>query len=128
MTVKFTPILPKGPIANPARMMAELKQAMENTVADGLAFIQEYPPSRSKWYKRTGTLRRAWSRKVTETGGGIEGTIGANSGMAPYAEDVQGENQLDLFRVYDWRNVPMLVDRVTKRLEQEANAAVKRAI
>lgn len=75
--------------------------------------LATYPPAPAgSRYRRTGTLGRTWTSARPEfapLSSGFEARIG---NAAPYAEDVQGERQLALFRRIGWPNVG---DVVTQR-------------
>lgn len=80
------------------RMLAEtpkaLERAMRGAMNDATALLlrdlQTYPSQRTgSTYKRTGTLRRSWSREIQGDGFALRGIVGSNENMAPYNRVVQ---------------------------------------
>jgi len=131
MAISYTLIIPRRPVANTNKMLSELKRAMENTVADGLQYIQDYPPQPSTFrYRRTGTLGRSWSRKpVTVSSSSISSVVGSSPGVAPYNKQVQNaDQQKPIFKRVGWRTDEELKDRMQARLQREADEAVRRAV
>ena len=108
----------------------DLQRLMTKTVAEGNRFIAKYPPQRLKksGYKRTGTLKRSWSFKVSNERRRITGTVGSNSNIAPYNKYVQGKTQRRLFRGVGWRNVNTLEARMVKQLINGSDDIMKRAV
>lgn len=54
--------------------------------------LRTYPTERSgSHYKRTGTLRRSWSRTVTGTGTDVVGRVSSSGNIAPYNREVQDQ-------------------------------------
>ncbi len=102
-----------------AQLSRELKAVMVSTTADGQRFIAKYPAQtlRKSGYRRTGTLKRSWSTKVTSTKTKITGVVGSNDNIAPYNKFVQGNRgqQARLFRGTAWRNI----DDLRKNMEND---------
>ncbi len=100
-----------------AGLARDLKSAMVSTTAEGQRFIAKYPAQtlRKSGYRRTGTLKRSWSSKVTSTKTKITGVVGSNDNIAPYNKFVQGSPQSKLFRTTAWRNI----DDLRKNMEND---------
>lgn len=120
---RINPILPKRQMVDRAALTAAAQRAMRNTVVEGARFMSEYPPQRltKTGYRRTGTLKRSWSFKVETTASAVIGTVGSNSGVAPYNRDVQGPGteQKAMFRVRGgWQNVDDLNERLSREWDR----------
>lgn len=128
MNVTLIPIRPpKGGVLNRAKLMDGLTRAVRDMQAEGVRFMAEYPAAVGK-YKRSGDLKKSWSAKpVTRTASRIEGEIGSNERIAPYNDQVQGEQQLAFFRGRGWRNVHDLDKLIRRQLPQRAQAEINRA-
>ncbi len=100
-----------------AKLRKQLKAVMVSVTADGQRFIAKYPAQtlRKSNYRRTGTLKRSWSSKVTATKTKITGVVGSNDNIAPYNKFVQGSPQSKLFRTTAWRNI----DDLRKNMEND---------
>ena len=124
--IKIIPIRSRAPKPDARKIRRELEKAMRDSVSDGQRFIAKYPPQRLRktGYRRTGTLKRSWSSKVTSGARRIEGVVGSNSGIAPYNRPVQGRRQVPAFRRAGWKGV----DDLAKMLQDELNKRVQRVI
>ncbi len=118
MVIKATTIN-TARVIDTAGLRRELKSAMVSTTAEGQRFIANYPAQtlRKTGYRRTGTLKRSWSSKVTATKTQITGVVGSNDNIAPYNKFVQGKKgqQAKLFRSTAWRNI----DDLRKNMEND---------
>ncbi len=103
----------------------DLKSAMVSTTADGQRFIAKYPAQtlRKTGYRRTGTLKRSWSFKVSASRTKITGVVGSNDNIAPYNKFVQGKRgqQSRLFAGTTWRNI----DDLRKNMENDFRKRVE---
>ena len=125
LQAQMLPILPKAGLLNQKQLFVALHDAVRDQAAEGRTFMSTYPQKRgSSSYRRTGTLRNSWSFKVKSGSKRIEGTVGSNSGIAPYNEEVQGEKQDPLFAMLGWRNV----EDLEKKTNREFPSAVERII
>ncbi len=125
MAIKLIPIIPKGRLPGRSAIIAKLKNAVRDTVAEGQRRLAEYPtkPAGSR-YKRTNTLKRSWSNSVNMSGSKLEGRVRSNGGMAPYNVDVQGLLQEPLFQALGWRSV----QTEAKVMEKELITRTRRAM
>lgn len=74
----------------PAQINRATRRAMTDATVWLLRQMRTYPPARrASAYKRTGTLRRSWSRRIEGSGVGTVGIVGSNGYMAPYNRRVQ---------------------------------------
>lgn len=49
--------------------------------------MQEYPPQpASSRYKRTGTLGRRWTTRISKSGGGLQGRVGNTTRYGPWVQ------------------------------------------
>jgi hypothetical protein len=78
-----------------------------------MAVYPPVPPNSS--YRRTGTLGRRWTTRITETGGGLQGVIGNNTIYAPLVQSRRF--QRPVHRRTGWQTA----ETVT---EQEARAII----
>ena len=127
---KFTVIKPTGAQVDAAGFAQDVTRMMRRAVIEGQRHIAKYPPQRLRksGYRRTGTLKRSWSKRVTSAGTTLEGIVGSNSNIAPYNVEVQGtrrgtgRRQRRIFRRAGWRGVDelaeMMEDTVEKGLQQ----------
>ena len=106
------------------RMLAEtpkaLERAMRGAMNDATALLlrelQTYPTQRTgSTYKRTGTLRRSWSRELQGDGLALRGIVGSNANMAPYNRVVQDADQQAPIHRGLWTNT---VQNVVERNER----------
>lgn len=110
------------------KMFVSLTNAVRDQAVEGVRFISTYPPLESKNYRRTHTLQKSWSPSPVKTGGGrIEVEIGSNSNIAPYNEDVQGENQMAIFKRIGWRTVNDLESLVQKDFSKRLQDAIDKS-
>lgn len=76
--------------SSPAKLDRAMRGSMNDATALLLRDLQTYPPQRTgSTYKRTGTLRRSWSREILGDGLAMRGIVGSNENMAPYNRAVQ---------------------------------------
>jgi hypothetical protein len=108
--------------------MRDIQSAMVSVTADGQRFIAKYPAQtlRKSGYRRTGTLKRSWSSKVTASTDKITGIIGSNKNIAPYNKAVQGSPQSKLFAASTWRNIDDLRKVVDNDLNKRAEAIAEK--
>ena len=110
---KFTVIKPTGATVDTGAFVQDVTRMMRRAVTEGQRHIARYPPQRLRktGYRRTGTLKRSWSKRVTSSGTRLEGVVGSNSNIAPYNVVVQGtrkgtgRRQCLIFRRAGWRGV-----------------------
>lgn len=105
----------------------QLIKLMVDVTAEGQRFIAKYPAQtlRKTGYRRTGTLKRSWSTKVTTTSTAIKGVIGSNDNIAPYNKFVQGRPQSKLFRTTAWRNIDQLQLKAQNELRNRSAKIVE---
>lgn len=128
LQMRLIPLLPPGGILNAAQVFTALHNGVRDQSAESVRFMSTYPPKPGKSrYRRTGTLRRSWSFTVKSGNRRVEGSVNSNSGIAPYNEDVQGENQRPLFETLGWRNVKDLEKKVGREFVGRLERIVKRA-
>jgi hypothetical protein len=71
-----------------AASSAVLRAAMQASCDLVQRQLAVYPPARSgSQYRRTGTLGRRWTTKVTGAGYDVEGVVGNNTAYGPYVMD-----------------------------------------
>ncbi|KKL81873.1 hypothetical protein LCGC14_1990400 [marine sediment metagenome] len=131
---KFTVIKAPGARVDTAGFVQDLTRMMRRAVTEGQRHIAKYPPQRLRksGYRRTGTLKRSWSKRVTASGSKLEGIVGSNSNIAPYNVVVQGtrkgtgRRQGRIFRRAGWRGVDELSSMMEDRVEKGLQAIVDR--
>lgn len=115
----------------PKAMNRAMRGGHNDATALLLRELKTYPPQRSgATYKRTGTLRRSWSRTIEGDGLEMRAIVGSNSNQAPYNRAVQDEErQRPAFRGR-WtntaqgvlrRNQQTIVEMYQARFRQELN-------
>lgn len=99
----------------PAALERAMRGAMNDATALLLRELQTYPSQRTgSTYKRTGTLRRSWSRDIQGEGLAMRGIVGSNENMAPYNRLVQSEADQATVHRGRWTNT---VQNVVSRNE-----------
>lgn len=130
--IRITPIVPVGARVDVGAFNQDVVKMMRRATAEGQRKIAIYPPQRLRksGYRRTGTLKRSWSKKVSAGGNKVQGIVGSNSNIAPYNRFVQGprkakgsdQSQLPIFRRAGWSGVDeledILQDEVQRGLQQ----------
>ena len=100
----------------PGRINRALRAAMDDSTVLLLRELQTYPPQRpGTAYKRTGTLRRSWQRRVTNDGAAITGEVVSSGNIAPYNRLVQDQTRQARIHRGRWTNT---VQEVTRRNER----------
>ncbi len=116
--MKLIPTIPKDGILSPEKLFVGLSNGVRDMAVESVRFMSTYPPKRgASRYRRTGTLRNSWSFSIKSGGKRIEGSVNSNSGIAPYNEEVQGENQDALFSMIGWKNVNDLQKKVDREFQ-----------
>lgn len=100
---------------------------MERAVVRLANYISWYPPKppQSK-YKRTGTLGRRWTTKVTESDGGVEGKIGNNTEYAPLVQSAKFQTKVH--QRTGWRTDEKAVKTQRPAIVKDFNQAIERAL
>lgn len=128
MQISMIPIGDSKGFGDTVKAFALLANVVRDECAEGVRFMSWYPPkSHSSHYVRTGTLRRSWSSNVKSGGSRIEGEVGSSSNIAPYNEDVQGENQDNIFERLGWRDVGDLESKINKSFPNRAQDQINKA-
>jgi hypothetical protein len=82
-------------------------------------------------YRRTGNLGRAWTTDVSETTGGLEGTVG-NSVVSPegtrYGPLVEGASTQTEYHRGTWQTDQMAIDRNAGAITDDFADAIARAL
>lgn len=125
--------------ASPAlvRIERRLPDALEAGTHDAttlvLREVQLYPPQRPPRgnrapYRRTGTLKRSWFRRVRRTGAGAVGEVVSSGQIAPYNVWVQHHAFQAAVHAGHWRTevqvVTALRPQIVQMYEQRIGAAV----
>ncbi len=114
------------------QVRAETKRALTNVAAEGQRHIARYPPQRltKTGYRRTGTLKRSWSFKVSATGNKLFAEVGSNSNIAPYNKFVQGEQgqRVFMFQGVGWKNIDQLQKMMENDFVKEFEQILRRAV
>jgi hypothetical protein len=99
------------------RAPAQINRALRGGVEDASTYLlrqmQTYPPQRSgSPYRRTGNLRRSWSRiPIRSNGVDTTGGIGSNPNVAPYNRRVQDRLQQASVHQGRWDTVQTVGER-----------------
>ena len=103
----------------PQRVNRALRAAMDDSTILLLREMQTYPPQRpGSTYKRTGTLRRSWLRRVSNAGVGVTGEVVSSGNMAPYNRLVQDQTRQARVHRGRWTNTAQEVARRNERTIQ----------
>ena len=132
--IRITPIKAPGARVDVGAFQRDVVVMMRRATAEGQRHIAVYPPQRlhKSNYRRTGTLKRSWSSKVSAAGNKVQGIVGSNSNIAPYNRFVQGPRkgdgarQLRLFRGAGWKGVDELEDFLQDEVQRELQRIVDR--
>lgn len=102
--------------STPAAIGRAMRGGSNDATALLLRELKTYPPQPSgSTYKRTGTLRRSWSKRIEGEGIEVTAIVGSNSNTAPYNRAVQDEDkQRRAFRGR-WTNTAQNVLRRNQR-------------
>lgn len=128
--LRITPIGGDGRLFDVERMLTQVAGDFTDLGAEGVRKMATYPAQRSRSrYRRTGTLMRSWSAtRVTRSSDRVELTIGSNSNTAPYNREVEGEDQLPLFRSLGWQTVHDLQRDLAAKLPALLERALRAGI
>lgn len=64
-----------------------LRAPMQRAVARLQSAMAHYPPQRAgSTYRRTGTLGRRWTTRITDSASGLEGKVGNNTAYGPFVQ------------------------------------------
>ncbi len=103
----------------PGRINRALRAAMDDSTVLLLRELQTYPPQATgSTYKRTGTLRRSWMRRVTQEGSAIVGEVVSSGNMAPYNRLVQDQTRQARIHRGRWTNTVQETSRRNERTIQ----------
>lgn len=111
------------------KIAADVNRLMRDVTADGQRLIATYPPQRLRKtrYRRTGTLKRSWSRKIRRRGNDLTGEVGSNSNIAPYNRYVQGQRPVKIFRRAGWKNVDDLAEQMVDDFNDGLDDIIEKA-
>ena len=134
--IRITPIQAPGARVDVGAFQQDVVKMMRSATAEGQRHIAVYPPQRLRKsnYRRTGTLKRSWSKKVSAAGNKVVGIVGSSSAIAPYNRFVQGprkakgggKSQLPLFRRAGWKGVDELQDFLQDEVQRGLQRIVDR--
>jgi len=103
----------------PARVNRALRAAMDDSTILLLREVQTYPPQRpGSTYKRTGTLKRSWLRRVRGDASSVTGEVVSSGNMAPYNRQVQDQTRQARVHRGRWTNTVQEVARRNERTIQ----------
>jgi len=99
---------------------------MERSVVRLQNFMAKYPspPPNSK-YRRTGTLGRRWTTKVTESSVGVEGRVGNNTIYAPLVQSAALQTPVHRGR---WQTDQDAIRRNKPAIIRDFEQAIARAL
>lgn len=95
----------------PNQVSQAMRGGMEDATTYVLARIRAYPRQRpGSSYRRTGTLNRSWSRRISGTGSTIRGLVGSNAAIAPYNRYVQSRTHQARIHRGRWQTVESVAE------------------
>lgn len=104
----------------PDKINRAMSAAMNDATAMLLRDLKTYPAAPpGSTYRRTRTLGRSWSRKISGRGANIVGRVGSNSNIAPYNRYVQDADRQARVHQGRWKNT-------TQGVAQRRTRAIKR--
>ncbi len=111
-------------------LVTGLGSIMTDVGAEGKRFISKYPPQTltKTGYRRTGTLKRSWSFRVSKARAKLSVIVGSNSNIAPYNRPVQGRRQVRIFKRAGWRNLTLLQKKMETKFAKDADALIRRVV
>ena len=104
-----------------------LEKSMQRAVFRVQARIADYPPQRAgSAYRRTGTLGRRWTTKVTKQAEGVEGRVGNVTEYAPFVQSARFQRPPFRGR---WQTDEQVLEEempaIRRDFEQEIDKALK---
>lgn len=103
----------------PDRISVAMRAAMTDATSYVIARARKYPPERAgQVYRRTGTLARSWSSRITGSGTNTQGVVGSNGNTAPYNRIVMSRrDQGRLFRGR-WSTIEDIAEQATPTVQR----------
>lgn len=90
----------------PNQVSSAMRAATTDATSYVLAIVKRYPQQRpGSAYKRTGTLQRSWSVRITGSNLSIRGEIGSSGSMAPYNRYVMDRTRQSRYHRGRWRTI-----------------------
>jgi len=112
-----------------SRAHGRINYARRGGLEDGTALLlreaQTYPaPPPNSTYKRTNTLLRSWSRRVT----GERGVVGSSGNIAPYNRRVMDRNEQAAIHVGRWSTAQDIAERNAATIQGFFDARIAAAL
>lgn len=104
-----------------AKAVVRVRTALTFYALDAQAEISNYPEAQTS-YIRTGRLGQSWTKRVLMEGANLIGRVGNKQ---RYAARVQGKDQEELFKGYEWPNIVDTNKKVWERHRPLLVAAIK---
>ena len=109
-----------------AAAIETLRPPMQRAVLGLQAGMAKYPPAvPGSAYRRTGTLGRTWTSRVTPTGDGLEGRVG---NVTVYAPAVQSALEQAAVHRGRWQTDESEIERQQSMIEADFQDAIDRAL
>jgi hypothetical protein len=107
---------------------AVLRKPMEEAVSLVQREMKVYPVARPESkYRRTKTLGRRWTRKVTQSPNGVTGIVGNNTTYAPWVQSSQFQAWMHQGRwTTDKQAIEMHTDTIVERFRRAIHNALAR--
>jgi len=106
-----------------ATAISVLQKPMQRALLRIQRDMQEYPPQpASSRYRRSGTLGRRWTTRMTRSGGGLQGRVGNTTAYGPWVQSHRF--QARVHRRTGWRTD----ERVIRENQQAIVADFQRGI
>lgn len=103
-----------------------LRNPMYRAVLRIQADMQKYPPQRAgARYRRTGTLGRRWTTRVTSSGNSITGTVGNNTSYGPFVQSQRFQARIHRGL---WQTDAQVVERNIDVIVDDFRAAIRSAL
>jgi len=91
-----------------------LRPAMEHAVKLVQRDMADYPAQRAgSTYRRTGTLGRRWTTKVSYGSSGVQGKVGNNTKYGPYVQSERFQSRIHRGR---WQTDEQVLERDTEKI------------
>lgn len=109
-----------------AETMTTLRPPMQRAVYRIQAAMSRYPAQRpGSAYRRTGTLGRRWTTRITESANGIEGEVGNNTVYGPFVQSEMFQAGVHRGR---WQTDADVLERETAAITDDFERTIQAAL
>lgn len=125
-TIEITGITEAIETLGMAETVTALRPPMQRAVHRVQAAMARYPAQRAgSAYRRTGTLGRRWTTRVSENSNGIEGKVGNNTIYGPFVQSEMFQAAVHRGR---WQTDADVLERETAAIVADFERAIEAAL